>query len=466
MRIKIFFLIYVLILATSMVKADVPSEIDTYEEFALSNNREDVLKKLIPGTEIYFFLNTLYFQQNKKNEDADEMLFKWYKRFPYSQQLKMMKDRQALLIFDENPSSTYQLLINNLGLSFDHGKPVSLAPKIYPDLLSPEVYNSELTFTNILRDPNNLSGITIDGLFEISKRKLTREQLNILLKTYPYPDLANLVGLILQDFNNFEKRLFGDLQIHLKLTLSQFNELKEKKPDLLTHEKFVYEYLSRLAPNTIQPLQNHPLEFNKYLLDCWAFIKDLNPSFNSLKATILFSYLNVCLELNQPDFVLFKEFIKLPRQKYYANVTYYQKNSQANEFIQYQKSYSNYIQVPPIPSDEKLVETYLFKLFKASTNMTEYQPYFEKYYFNKFEAESKIMAGLGKPEEFYNTLQPADLEKIKNSIEISFTEQNAKIHLATDVIKLSLQLKNINELEIQIYKNNKLDFYHLKNNAF
>lgn len=443
--------------------AEPPAEKDIYEEFALSDKREEILKKLIPGTEIYFFLHTLHYQQTSNTKNADDMLLKWYKRFPNSIQLKMMKDRQALLAFDTNPNTTYKFLVDNLYLSFNHGKPVSLAPQIYPDQLSPDVYDTEKTFTNILSNLNNLSGITTEGLFEISKRKLSPEQLQILLRTYPYPDLPNMVGLIIQDFQNFDKRLFGDLPAHTKLTLSQLNELKEIKPILLTHEKFVNEYLSHITPNTIRPLQNKPIEYKKYLLDCWGFVKDLKPSFNSLKANILYAYLNVCLELNQPDFALFSEYIKLPRQKYYANVEYYQKNSLNNEYIQYQKNYSNIIQIPPIPSDEKLVETYLYKLIKSSANLAEYQPYFEKHFFNKFEAETKITTGLGKPEDFYAILQPTDLERIKNSVEISFTEQNPKIHLANDAIKLYMQLKNINELEIQIYKLNMLDFYRLKN---
>lgn len=463
MSFKQIFLFCVLLFSANYLMAEPPSEKDIYEEYALSENREEILKKLIPGTEIYFFLHTLYYQQSDKIKDADEMLIKWFKRFPYSPSLKMMKDRQALLNFDNNPNSTYQFITDNLNLNFNHGKPISLAPQIYPDQLSPDIYNAEKTFTSILSNPNNLSGITTEGLFQISKKKLSPEQLQLLLKTYPYPDIPNLVGLIQQDFQNFDKRLFGHLPIHSKLTLKQLIELKEINPILLTHEKFVFEYLSRITPNTNQPLQNKPMENKKYLQECWAFVKDLNPSFNSLKANILYAYLNVCLELNQPDFLQFKEYIKLPRQKYYANVELYQKSSQNNEFVQYQKSHSHFIQVPPIPSDEKLVETYLYKLIKSSASLAEYQPYFEKNYFNKFEAESKITTGLGKPEDFYQILQPTDLERIKNSVEISFTEQNAKVTLANETTKLFLQLKNISELEIQIYKLNMLDYYRLKN---
>ena len=463
MSFKHLFFVYALLLSTALVYAEPPSEKDIYEEFALSEKREEVLKKLIPGTEIYFFLHTLYYQQNNNLKDADEMLAKWFKRFPYSAQLKTMKNRQTLLNFENNPGAAYQLVTENLGLQFNHGKPVSLAPQIYPDDLSPDVYNSEKTFANILSNYNNLSGVTTDGLFEISKRKLSSEQLQILLRTYPYPDLPNLVGLIIQDFQNFDKRLFGDLPIHQKLTLAQLNELKEIRPILLTHERFVNEYLSHITPASSQPLVNKPVEYKKYLQECWGFVKDLNPSFNSLKANILFAYLNVCLELNQPDFPLFKEYIKLPRQKFYANAEFYQKNSQGNEYIQYQKNYSNFILVPPIPTDEKLIETYLFKLIKSSGNLAEYQPYFEKQYFYRFEAETKIVTGLGKPEDFYNILSPTDLERIKNSLEISFTEQNKKTHLASDPVKLFIQLKNIPELEIQIYKLNMLDFYRSKN---
>ena len=73
MSIKQVFAITILILTTIILRSQDNRENEIYEEFALNSNRSEVLKKLIPGTEIYFFLNTLYLQQmNARKYGLDE----------------------------------------------------------------------------------------------------------------------------------------------------------------------------------------------------------------------------------------------------------------------------------------------------------------------------------------------------------------------------------------------------------
>lgn len=463
MSIKNCFFVFSILFTSNFIFADDPQNTDIYEEFALSDKREDVLKKLIPGTEIYYFLHTLYFQQTNKIKESTEMLAKWEERLSTSPQIKTMKNRQALLSFENSPKETYQFLKDYLNLNFDHEKPETIGATFYPSTLNPDIYNHEIEFNQLLSTAITLEKFSQSGLYQLSKKNLTPELLQNLLDEYSYGDLPNIIELILKDFKNYDKRSFGTLNAHKVLTLSQLMDLKNKKPDILTHETFVRDYLAKLNSHSKLYLQKNPLELKKYLQSCWSFSKDLKPSFNNIKANILFAYLKVCLETNQPDFVLFKEYLKFPRQTNYANIEFYKKNSHSNEFIQYDNSFSEFIQVPPINSDNSLVESYLFKLIKSGANMTEYKIYFENSYYHKFEAETKIKTGLGKPEEFYQILLTSDLENLKNSVEISFTEENLKFHLTNDPAKLTLQVKNVNELEIHVYKINTLDFYRNKN---
>lgn len=453
----------IILISTSLVFADETKEQEIYEEYALSNNREEVLKKLIPGTEIYYFLHTLHLQQIGKIKEAAAMIQKWEEVLPGSNQVETMKNRQALLTFEASSDVTYQFLKKKLDLNFEHIKPLSLDAPFYKTSLDAEAYNYDVTMRDLLLNYNDLESFTQLGLYQVSTKKLKSEQLQNLLNQYSYNDLPNMVDLVLADFQNNPRRSFGDLTTHLKLTQKQMNELIKKNPNLLTEEKFVNTYLLKLNVNLPANFANKPLLVKKHLLDCWAFVKELNPSFNSLKANILFSYLTVCLELNQPDNNLFLEYLKLPRNAFYANNEFYQKSNHSNAFIQFDKEFSNISYIPIIKSDSKLIETYLFGLIKSSANMSSYQSYFEKSYFSKLEAETKIKTGLGKPEDFYQILGSSELENLKNSVEVSFTEQNAKFHLTNDTIKFFLQIKNINELEIQVFKLNMLDYYRSKN---
>lgn len=453
----------IIFISSSFICADERKDQEIYEEYALSNNRSEVLKKLIPGTEIYYFLHTLHLQQTGKIKEAAAMIEKWEEVLPSSNQVETMKNCQALLTFETSSDVTYQFLKKKLDLNFEHIKPLSLDAPFYETSLDAETYNFDVTMQDLLFNNNDLESFTQLGLYQISTKKLKSEQLQNLLNQYSYNDLPNMVDLVLADFQNDPNRSFGDLTTHLKLTQKQMNELIKKKPNLLTEEKFVNTYLLKLNANLPANFANKPLLVKKHLLDCWAYVKELNPSFNSLKANILFSYLTVCLELNQPDNNLFLEYLKLPRNAFYANNEFYQKANHTNAFIQFDKEFSNISYIPIIRSDSKLIETYLFGLIKSSANMSSYQNYFEKSYFNKLEAETKIKTGLGKPEDFYQILGSSELENLKNSVEVSFTEQNAKFHLTNDAIKLFLQIKNINELEIQVFKLNMLDYYRSKN---
>jgi hypothetical protein len=459
MSIKQVFAITILILTTIILRSQDNRENEIYEEFALNSNRSEVLKKLIPGTEIYFFLNTLYLQQNNKINEAEEVLIKWQEIFPASEKYIIMKNRQALLLINNQPEKTFAFIKEKLNLNFDIEKPVTSTPQVYPSILSNDIFDVEIRIQEILPQDFELKHFTTQGLFKISNKQLTSSQIETLLNSYDYPDLPNLVNLIIKDFQINEKRNFGDLHSHNILTLNQLNELKKAKPEILSHKNFVTQYLNKSLPQDLKENSDASIKNKKYQLDSWEFAKNLNPSFNTLKAMILYSYLNLCLEFNQPDFNLFHEYLKLPRMQNYANVEFYQKQNLSNQYISYDEPMENLSQFSRINSDTDLVTTYLYALIQSKVDTKNIRPYFETSFFNKFEAETKIKTGISKPEDFYQILATEDLEKLKKSVEISFTKQNKKFNLMNDSITLYLQLKNIPELEIQIFKLNTFDYY-------
>jgi len=459
MSIKPNILLILLFVAMNTIKAQELNENNIYEEFVLSDNRQEVLQKLIPGTEIYFFLNTLYLQQSNKIQEAEEFLLKWQEKLSPNEKYQMMKNRQNILQMESKPQVTLKYIKEFLDLSFDMEMPINLTPHVFPSVLPDEILNIDLKITEKLTQDFELKEFTDQGLFKISKEKLTDSQIVKLLNRYPYPDLPGIVDLILKDFKSNQQRLFGDLTIHNQLTLTQLKELLNANPNLLTHKNFVFQYLKKLIPVSSKKNPTTQESEKKILAESWGFVKNLNPSFNTIKAIILNNYLITCLALNEPDIPLFQEYLKLPRNQTYANTEYYQKLSPSNQFIKYNEHINDLAILKTIEPDIEMIKQYLYEMIRSKAELKDIQPFFEKSFFDKFEAETKIKLGITKPEEFFQVLNPDELKKLYNSIEISFTKQNKAFHLSNDEISLFVHLKNISELEIQIYKLNALDYY-------
>src|ERR1700709_94861 len=94
------------------------------EKFALARDREAVLSQLIPGSEEFYFYHALHFQNTRQKEKLTTIMEHGPKRFPNSEQRKMIENREALLTYDANPQATLKFLRERLNLQFNHQQEV------------------------------------------------------------------------------------------------------------------------------------------------------------------------------------------------------------------------------------------------------------------------------------------------------------------------------------------------------
>src|SRR3954470_2398615 len=85
-------------------------QIGFVEKFALAKDREAVLNQLIPGSEEFYFYHALHFQNTRQQEKLTAIMDQWSKRFPNSEQRKMIENREALLTYEANPQATLKFL--------------------------------------------------------------------------------------------------------------------------------------------------------------------------------------------------------------------------------------------------------------------------------------------------------------------------------------------------------------------
>ena len=92
-------------------------EIGFVEDFALSRDRTAALKQLVPGTEDYYYYNSLHFLNTEHFEKARELTGPWHQRHGQTARLTEIQTRHALLTYDKHPQATLDYLRNKLGLT-------------------------------------------------------------------------------------------------------------------------------------------------------------------------------------------------------------------------------------------------------------------------------------------------------------------------------------------------------------
>ena len=87
----------------SLVSITTAGEIGYVEDYVLARDRAEALKLLIPGSEDYYYYHCLYFQSNQQFDKVEELLALWVKRYNYTERVREIQNRQALLTYERSP---------------------------------------------------------------------------------------------------------------------------------------------------------------------------------------------------------------------------------------------------------------------------------------------------------------------------------------------------------------------------
>jgi len=294
-------------------------EVGFLEDFALAQDREKALKQLVPGTESYYYFHALHYQNTQQLDKVDQLMEAWSKRLGQSDPYKRIRNRQALLKYSDDPQATLDFLKKELSLNFAHQRRIPDAQRELPTKLDPDIYSTETLLERSLSSSRSIGGIKDSRLSLLADRELTKNQRRDLLSRLKRPDFPGVVDLIVADLKERDSRAFGSMAIQKSLTLAQLDELIEKYPELESQTKFVDVYLSKLLPSADVDWQQDPTERRKYLDRLWSFVEPLNPTFNSLKATVLFRILELDHQEGKMNRERFMTYLKLPRNVHYAN---------------------------------------------------------------------------------------------------------------------------------------------------
>ena len=104
------------------------------ERYALAQDRQAVLKELIPGSEDYFYYHCLHYQTTGQFDQAETILNAWLAEHKGQETpvIRGMLDRQRLLTYRESPQRTIDYLISKLGIQLHHAPPAVKGERRYP----------------------------------------------------------------------------------------------------------------------------------------------------------------------------------------------------------------------------------------------------------------------------------------------------------------------------------------------
>ncbi|MFK7766123.1 MAG: hypothetical protein AB8B55_02690 [Mariniblastus sp.] len=433
-------------------------EIGFLEDFVLAQDREKVLKQLVPGTESYYYFHALHYQNNQQLDKVDELLKTWVKRAGKTDRFRQIENRQQLLKYSDDPKATLEYLTRQLGLNFNHQREIPQTQRDLASKLDPKSISTSQLLESALsgRDTNRL---TDQGLRLLAGKKLSKTQRRHLLGRLSHPDFPELVDLIVADLNERDSKSFGGIKIHNLLTLKQLTDLAAKYPKAKSNTIYINTYLSKLQPSEDTNWETDPGERRAYLDRMWNFVEPLDSKFNSLKACVLFRQLELDLAEQKHNRDRFMAYLKLPRSASYINPTLVKNTRNRGHIVNLNANYSNWIRLMPIRNDEPLIREYLHHFLLDADDESDFQPYILDKYLERQFATVKILNGIGDSEKWASKLTPEEYKQLLDRIDVEFASTNPEFFSVNDDVELELHIKNAKNLIVRVFEINTQNYY-------
>lgn len=457
---RLRFLLSLLFFAFFAPRADGQGEIGFVERFALAEDRAAALRELIPGTEEFYFYSALHAQQRGALDEVEGILESWLERYGQTAKMTEIRHRQALLRYPADPAGTMNYLRDHFGLTFAHEQERLDAKPDFPTTLAPDQVTREAFLRNAFQR-SDLSGISEAGLDFLMRDQveMTPGQRRELLGRLRYPDYEPLPGIIAADLRTRESAGFGEFEIHRRLTLAQLDELAGLRPELANDFNFVETRLLRLQPSNDESTSRNPAAERARLDRLWGYVRTLPAAFGSLKASVLYRRLDEGRRRGEYSREEFLAYLELPRAMPYMNPDYLREQQTRGNVVDLAADFTPSTGIPPIGQDEALVRDYLEHFFLTDETYSRFSPFVHEPWLKEVFASTKLLHGIGDPEEWFSMLSPTQVQQLKDRVEITFAPSNRE-HLATaDDVTLTATLKNVKELIVKVYEINALNFY-------
>lgn len=433
-------------------------ELTDLEQFAFGADRATALASLIPGSEDHYHYHCLDLHHRKQFKEAATLLTEWRKRHGETEAYTTLERRQLLLA--GKPAEIVSKLRDILEPDFNHQREAESRAAVHPTKLD-QKHIARAVLAKIANDRHSdLSGYTDHALDWLAEEKLDDSRLRHLLQRLTRPDHPQLVALILRNLadTSYAER-FGNLTIHRHLLLEQLDQLARKRPELLKEEAFVHCYLGKMRPNAESTWDEPGSERQQYLDRLWAFVLPLAPSFNSLKAHVLYHRLELDRAQGVYDSKRFLTYLKLPRQASYMDSDFLHRPENRDHPASLGKDFRTHTGLAVVRDDETLVSDFLANLLKDTADTKAFAGLVRADYLKQLFAITKMLHGIGKQELWYDHLAGSEVQALKERVDLEFAPTNRTTYRAVDPVSLELDVKNVTTLVVKVFEINTFTYY-------
>ena len=434
-------------------------EIGFIEDFSLAEDRSEVLERLIPGTDEYYFYHCLHAQHTGDFEKVRELTSAWIKRRGYTEQIKEMLNRQALLEYGRSPDKSLDHIRRELNLHFDHRRAVPGEKTDDPVALDPDLIGVPRLMEIALARYENLQGFEPAGLDLLSGDRLNPDRRRDLLSRLEQPLRPDLAQLVTADLQYKHSGGFGSLGVHQRMLTSQLDACLSRMPELSENPRFVAVYLTRLAPSGDTDIRYDPAAREAYLKRLWKFTEPLPPVHSGLKALVLYHLLDFNRSREEYDRDLFLRYLAIPRNVPYMDSDYLNRRAFRGIRVNVGGHFHSAVQLDPIQEDEGLVRDYLSHFFVEAEDYRPFGEYIRDDYLKALFAETKILHGLGDMERWYSMMDPDRYRALQERVDLEFPESNRTFFGVDEPVSLDLEVKNVQTLIIKVYELNTFNYY-------
>ncbi|TVS20264.1 MAG: hypothetical protein EA424_04860 [Planctomycetaceae bacterium] len=437
-------------------------ELGYLETFALAADRQQALESLVPGSHDYYYYHVLHYQNTGQWDKVGPLLKMWEQRHRGDHRRSVLENRQILLSYDSDPEETLAQLRRRLNLSYRHMPERAGAPSTYPTVLDQDRITRE-RFMNLARTPRreNVERFERTAYDWLITLPLSNDERRDLLSRLDHPDYPGLVELIIADLDYERSRGFGHHPVHQQLTREQLGALRERRPHLMQDSTFIQTWLARLRPGPDVDVERDLEERRAYLERLEAFAADLAPAQNGVKLAIQYHRLALDRKLGVYDRERFDQYIRIPRHAPYVNEAWIEQQRQRHPEHRADPSadYREATLLPPVGDDQPLIREYLAHFFLDQDHREEFVDYLRQEYVNTVFAETRLMAGIGDPESLYSLLRSAQVQALRDRVDIDFAPTNPAIYQPGDAIRLAVDVKNVEQLLVRVYRIQERNYY-------
>lgn len=440
-------------------------EISDLEALAFHPDRSVALGSLLPGTVESDYWRGVFLQHAGRLDEVDTLLTEFSKRHGRTHHLyDRLRRRQLLLRANTHLPAAAEALRRELHVTLDDRAEVVVKTERFPTELDPSLIDGAKLLEQEVRQHADLSTVSDDGLAQLAGRipegDVTRRR--HFLTRINRANLPGIVPMIALDLSDRSSGGFGSLGVHALLTLAQLEELAQMRPELRSTSAWVDAVLLRLRPVSFVDLRIDIDERLAFLERLYAFVSTLAPTFNTLKAQVLYRRLELDRSRGVYDRARFLAYLELPRHAPYS-AREWTSGIPAEHLVQPNTFAARAAGLEPIGDDEPLVRDYLSR-FLLEEDGRAFAHRLRAEWVEEVLATTRLLAGVQGPEaeRWAAVLGPARLAALRDRVDIDLAPQNKIVFAENERVSLDVDVKNVRELEIKVFRINALSYFLAK----